>query len=403
MNRSLLPLLLLCALAPAVCGCVKDHEASSAVSTRKPAVAVETRIAAGGDFTRSVSICGNLTPKIAVDVRTQIVELIREVYVSEWTAVKKADPLLAIDTTDIAAELSRAEAAVAMAGAELSQARAELGRVLREKERTARLYAAGLATEQNVDEAASTAEATQARVEAAEARVASVRQEVQAQKIRLTKGLVLAPMDGLVAEKNAHLGALTSDSASSEPVFRIVNRVLELTATVAATEAGRVREGQLLEFTVDPLPGRTFNGTIKRVNPEFSSQDRSLKVIAEVDNADLALKGGLFIRGRIIIEQRQNVVSVPRQMLSAWDPGQGRANLFVMENDHARLRTLETGQVEGELIEIRSGLAAGEAYVCRGGFTLKDGDPVLVAAAACQPQLQSMMGYGYRLPHPQIL
>ena len=142
-----------------------------------------------------------------------------------------------------------------------------------------------------------------------------------------------------------------------------------------------MKVGQPLEFTVDAIPGKTFTGRVMFVNPELSAADRSLKVIAEVRNDAELLKGGLFVKGRILLGTRTGVIQVPRSALAAWDTIARKANLFVVEHDTARLRAVTTGAVTGEQVEVAAGLKGGERYVTRGGFALKDGDRVTTAPA----------------------
>jgi multidrug efflux pump subunit AcrA (membrane-fusion protein) len=52
-----------------------------------------------------------------------------------------------------------------------------------------------------------------------------------------------------------------------------------------------LRGGQPLEFTTDALPGKTFKGTVMFINPAVNEADRSVRVIAEVNNAAVELKG----------------------------------------------------------------------------------------------------------------
>jgi RND family efflux transporter MFP subunit len=137
--------------------------------------------------------------------------------------------------------------------------------------------------------------------------------------------------------------------------------------------------GQPLEFTVDALPGKTFTGKVMFINPELSAADRSLRVIAEVTNDGELLKGGLFAKGRIVTGQRAQVVQVPRAALANWDTAARKANLFVVAGTAARVKQVETGAVNGDLVEIVKGVAAGEQLVARGGFNLRDGDQVAVA------------------------
>ena len=125
-------------------------------------------------------------------------------------------------------------------------------------------------------------------------------------------------------------------------------------------------------------------GRIKHINPELSSTDRSLKVIAEVPNDQELLKGGLFAKGRILTGKRGNVLQVPRSAVNALDITAGKGRLFVVENSVARQRDITIGLQSGGKIEVVSGLKAGEQYVVRGGFNLKDGDQVAVSQAAAK-------------------
>jgi RND family efflux transporter MFP subunit len=246
-----------------------------------------------------------------------------------------------------------------------------------------KLREAGLATQQQVDDARTEAAAAATRIEAARAQIRVAEEELRQAKARAAKGLVVSPVDGVVALRDVNVGDLTSDAAAAKPIFRIVdNRLLNLTVTVPSADSARVRVGQPLEFTVDSLSGRTFTGRVMYINPELSAADRSLKVIAEVRNVPETLKGGLFAKGRIVTGERRGVLQLPRQALAGWDLAAKKASVFVVEGGTARLRPVATGAVSGDLVEITAGLKSGDRFVTRGGFNLKDGDRVAVAAAA---------------------
>jgi RND family efflux transporter MFP subunit len=207
-------------------------------------------------------------------------------------------------------------------------------------------------------------------------------EEVRQAQARQAKGLVTAPLDGVVSLRAVNVGDLASDAAAASPIFKIVdNRILNLTVTVPSADSAKVKTGQPLEFMVDAIPGKTFAGRVMYINPELSSADRSLKVIAEVGNVPEVLKGGLFAKGRIVIGSRTNIIQLPRQALGAWDTAAGTATVFVVEGDIARLRKVNTGAVNGDQVEVAGGIKAGEHFVNRGGFNLKDGDRVEVAKA----------------------
>jgi len=371
-------LAVICLLA----ACDGDNAKKTAQQTAKPPVAVETQVASVSNLTDGIEVTGSLEPKFAVDVRTQIPGLVKQVFVNEWVRVKKGQPLVRIDLAETEAQVKRAEAGIASARANLSQTQVASTRAERELGRMQKLKESGLATQQALDDARSELEAAGARVEAARAQIRVAEEELRQGKARQAKGLVTAPIDGVVALRDVNVGDLASDAAAGQPIFRIVdNRLLNLTVTVPSSASSTVKVGQTLEFSVDSLADKTFSGRVMYVNPELSAADRSLKVIAEVQNVPETLKGGLFAKGRIITGTRSGVLQVPRSALATFDMAARKGLLFVAENDVARRREIVSGVVNGDQVEVLSGLKPGERYVVRGGFNLKDGDRIMAAAA----------------------
>lgn len=343
----------------------------------KPPVAVDLAQAAPSQLEDGIEVTGSLEPKFATDVKTQLSGLVQEVYVTQWVRVRKGQALARIDASESEALAKRAEAGVLAAKAHLAQMQVALNRAEREETRAQKLKEAGLATQQALDDSRTETAAARARLDAAQAQVRVAGEESRQARTRHNKGLVTAPIDGVVALREVNVGDLTGDAAAARPIFRIVdNRILNLTVTVASADSARVKVGQPLAFTVDALPNRQFQGQVMFVNPELSSADRSLKVIAEVDNRSDELKGGLFAKGRIVTGNRSNVLLVPRSVLTGWDNATRRATLFVADGQIARQRQVTTGAVNGDLVEIVEGLKNGEQYVARGGFALQDGDRI---------------------------
>jgi RND family efflux transporter MFP subunit len=176
------------------------------------------------------------------------------------------------------------------------------------------------------------------------------------------------------------VGDRVENMGGNAAMFRIVdNRLLDLTVSVPASRASAVRVGQPLEFTTDTVPGRAFTGKVMFINPALDPASRSVKVIAEVANTDGALRGGAFVKGRLVIANRPGVLQVPREALQNWNLEQQSADVFVVQGDKADKRTVKTGTSSAGVVEILSGLEAGEQVVTRGAFALRPGDRVAVA------------------------
>ena len=101
-----------------------------------------------------------------------------------------------------------------------------------------------------------------------------------------------------------------------------------------------------------------------------------------MDNRSGDLKGGLFVKGRIVTGSRSGVLLVPREALLGWDVVGKKARLFVVAGDRAKGREVRTGSVSDAGVEIISGLATGEICIVRGAFNVKEGDRLLIARNA---------------------
>jgi len=367
------------ALSFSGCDSKGDARSSKEAKTERPPVAVETMTVKASEIMAGVDVVGTLTPKFETEVKSQIPGLVKEVYVTEWVKVKKNTPLARLDVSETEALARKAEAAVESAKAAYLEAQVSARRSEREKSRMDKLKEYGLATQQGLDDAETQAAAANARVEAAKAQIRAAEEDLRQVQARLSKGMILSPMEGIVSLRDVNVGDLANDTGTADPMFRIVdNRILNLTVTVPSVEMSGLRVGNPLTFTVDSMPGSTFSGRVMHINPTVNEADRSVKVIAEIQNKTGELKGGLFAKGRILTGSKRKALQVPRAALVGLNMTANKAGLFVIEKNHARFREVKTGIIAGEQVEIVSGLNPGENLVTRGSFNLKDSDRVVL-------------------------
>ena len=340
--------------------------AAAAAESGRPPVAVSVAPASRTDFQESVEIVGTLAPKFTADVQSEVTGTVTAVYVTEWVPVRKGDKLARLDTTET-------EAGIAALKAVEAQARVAESRAKREYERAQQLQKFGLITPQAFDDAKSA-------VEAAEAATAAAQAQTRTGEARLAKSQLAAPIDGVVALRAVNVGDRVENMGGSGPLFRIVdNRLLDLTVSVPSSRLSSVKIGQIIVFTTDALPGRTFTGKVMFINPAIDAASRSAKIVVEVPNQDGQLKGGAFVKGRIVVANRPGVLQVPREALLNWSLEQQTADVFLARGDRAEKRTVKTGQSNGVTVEVVSGLEPGDPVVVRGGFSLQPGDRLVVA------------------------
>ncbi|HOI94166.1 MAG TPA: efflux RND transporter periplasmic adaptor subunit [Syntrophobacter fumaroxidans] len=338
-------------------------------------VAVELVNPARNTLKRVVEVFGSLSPKTATEVKSEQPGRILKVQVKEWDRVNPDDVLLELDPTDFKLVVNKDEAGLKMARAQLLQAKVDLDRARRELNRAQKLKDGGLVTGQELDERRTAMESAAARVALAEAQVGQSESQLAESRHNLAKTIVRAPIRGTVYQRKVDIGDWVDKGT---PLFSIVdNRVLDFTANVPAVDLARVREGQLLTFLVDGLPNRVFEGKIKRINPMVNNSDRSGRVQAEVENGDEVLKGGVYARGQVLVAEYSGVLTLPKACLIGWDMDKETARIFLVDDTAtARSRSVTTGLVSDDLVEVRSGVNVSDRVVVRGGFNLREGDKV---------------------------
>lgn len=346
-------------------GCAGAGSAGTGAAAERPPVAVGVTRVTTGNLVEGVDVVGSLSPKFSADVKSEISGVVTRVHVTQWVPVRKGDLLAELDTTEVRASIDALKAGEA-------QARVAETRARREYERAQQLREFGLITPQAFDDTRSALEAASAALEAATA-------QVRAGEARLQKAFIRAPIDGVVSLRAVNVGDRVENMGGTVPLFQIVdNRLLELTVTVPSTRIASIRTGQALEFTTDALPDRTFTGTVMFINPAVDQASRSGKVVAEVRNPDLSLKGGLFVKGRIILSSRPDVMQVPMAAVFSWNIPARTAEVYVINGDRAEKKTIEVGMANGLAVEVVKGLSVGDQVVTRGAFALREGDRVTV-------------------------
>ena len=334
------------------------------VATRAP-VAVTVAPVVASELQENIDVVGSLKPKFSAELKSEVTGTVSDVFVTEWVPVKKGQRLAQLDTSETEATIEALKAAVAQAVVTESRAK-------REYDRAKELKEFGLITPQAFDDAKSAVDAAAAAVTAANA-------QVKTAQSRLSKALMVSPMDGVVEFRGVSVGDRLENMGGG-PAFRIVdNRQLDLTVTVPSSRLSRVHIGQRLEFTTDAIPGQTFSGKVAFINPSIDAASRSAKVVAEVSNPNGQLRGGSFVKGQIVVATRPNILQVVREALLNWDVEQQTAEVFIVKGDQVEKRQVKLGAAGASAVEVLSGLAAGDQVVTRGALTLGQGDKVSIS------------------------
>jgi len=177
---------------------------------------------------------------------------------------------------------------------------------------------------------------------------------------------IYSPIAGTVVQRKIGPGQFIS-SGATDPIFVIGNlSTVWLTAFVRETEAAGVAVGQDIAFSLLAMPGSQFKAKIDYVSAAIDPTTRRLLVRATIDNKDGLFKPEMYANVTIYSGSDRPGVGVPKQALIY--EGE-HVRLWVAHDDKSiELREIETGLTNGDLVEVRTNLKAGEKIVTRGSL-----------------------------------
>lgn len=294
--------------------------------------------------------------------------------------VTRAQLVARLDNAEFVQEVAQAQADWAVARANLAEAEAQLRIAQRELARVQRLRERGVTSESQLDAARGVQLTRQAQVEVARAQVARSEAEREAARIRLGYTEVAAEWSGgsdrrVVAERYVDEGETV---AANAPLLRIVE-LDPVTAVFFVTERdyGLLRAQQRAQLVTDAFPGERFQGIITRIAPVFRESTRQAQVEVRVENPQLRLKPGLFVRVTVVLERIEDALIVPEQapVVRASGPG-----VFLLAEDRASVawHPVTVGIQDGGRVQIEDDGLTGEVVVL-GQQLLDDGSAVSVS------------------------
>jgi RND family efflux transporter MFP subunit len=325
----------------------------------KPALSVAAVQARSETWPQTLAANGSLAAWREVQVGTEATgQRIEQVLVDIGQRVKKGQLLAQLAAASLGAELAASKASLLEAQATAQDAAATAARLKS-------LAGTDAVSAQQVEQA-------QAADAAARARVAALQARVKADELRLSHTRVVAPVDGVVATKDAVEGGLPQPGLTLFTLIR--DGRLEWRAEVPGADLGAVTTGQKVRVT--PAGGAPLDGRVRLVAPTVDPASRMGRVLVDVP-AHGAARAGMFARGEFVLGE-QAVLTLPQSAVLLRD---GFAYVFRIEGSKVRQAKVETGRRQGDRVEIRAGLKAGEPVVTQGVGFLADGDTVRVVAA----------------------
>jgi RND family efflux transporter MFP subunit len=355
----------------AACG-GSETEAATPDGPRPVVVTAQDVATAQIDTLRAGPIlAGSLEPATVVRLTAQIAGTVSDMRVDRGSRVSRGQVLAVIEAEGVRGQAAGAQASVAAA-----EANVQLMRQRRDAAR--RLYEAGATSRLDAD-------AAQAALEAAEAELAVARAQAAATGEQASRTIIRSPINGAVSDRAVEQG---EPVAVGDPVVTVVNTArLELSGQVPVNQAGGVRVGQPVQFTLDAFPGRTFSGTVARVDPSADPSTRQVGVYVQLPNPNGEVIAGQFARGRVLGDARQALVLPQTAIRTAGE----EQYVYAIEDDRVVRRVITLGARDAAqgLVEILSGIDAGTQVLAVPNAQISEGTAVTLANGESQTAVPS--------------
>ncbi len=327
--------------------------------------AVEREMASPVEATGIVALNEDRTIRVGAFIDGRVMRVLVKV----GDRVREGQALAELHTHDV----HEAGANIVQARANLTQKKNQSAFARNSLERADRLFQAKALSRQELERARVDYESSQQDVVHAEAELERSKGHLELLGLSPDKldydapVFIRAPESGVIMQRQITTGASVNPG---EHLFTISELgQLWVLAEVEEKRLAQLKVGAPVTIEVAAYPGQQFTGSIARIGDVLNPQTRMIEVRCLVDNRMGRLKPEMYAVTRIAAGEKTRALVVPRSTIQDVD---GQAVVFVArEGQTYQKRTVRTGRVEGELVEILEGLKAGEKIVSSGGFLLK--------------------------------
>lgn len=309
---------------------------------------------------RTVRVTGTLQPSQKAEIAAEASGRVDSVTLRPGDRVAAGDVLLQVDVEQLRLQLDLQRSNAEATRAQLTLAEAQL-------ERSQALVERGVATTSDLDQARTS-------VEGLRAQVSALTDQVSAAELSLSKATVIAPFAGIVSARSVEPGQIVT---TGTPLFTVVDlSTVELVGNAAISASALIAPGQTVAVTVDGIAGHAFEGTVARINPLATEGSRTIPVYVTIANENGQLLGGMFATGEIVVAEAADAIAVPAEAVREDREG---AYVVTIRDGTAVRSAVETGDTwAGDLVQITSGLAAGDVVITAALPELTPGDDVVL-------------------------
>lgn len=326
-----------------ITSCSND-EGKAADNINNNAVPVVVSTVKDTIITRSIDLVGTLAPWKEANLGAQTTARISKIFVEEGSVVNEGDLLFQMDDT------------------QLAQAKIQYDIAKDDFNRMKPLYEQGSISKQEFDKVRAVYENSE-----------------YSYKLLLTNTQFKAPFAGVITSKKMNEGEvfMLAPTGGAPAIVTLMQiNPLKLEVSISEKYFKDVKLGLKAKLEMDAYPDSYFEGTVSKINPTIDKNTRTFDVEIKVPNTNNVIRPGMYVRAKLFTGD-EKITAVPRSAILRM----AASNVFyafVIENNTAKRVTVTRGEEYDEIVEIKSGLKAGDVIITTGQGLVKDGSQVKI-------------------------
>lgn len=192
--------------------------------------------------------------------------------------------------------------------------------------------------------------------------------------IQLAKMAIKAPFDGVITDLPYFSQGVEVDEGE-EIVEMMSYKQMVMDIMLPESQITKVRLDQNVFITNYSLPNDTLKGALKEISPAIDMDSRTFKGRIYIDNRKAKLRPGMFVKADIIVDQKDSVIVIPKDIILARDNAKV---VFIARSESAQERKITTGMEHDNKVEVTDGLNVEDRLIIKGFETLKNRSKVKV-------------------------
>jgi HlyD family secretion protein len=277
-----------------------------------------------GDLRVVVTATGTVQPYVLVQVGTQVTGTIQKLLVDFNSRVTKDQVIAQIDPAQFQAKVDQDKANLAKAQADVVRVKAGVVQAEKELARSRELSKKELISASELDASIATYDALAAQVKVAEASVAQAQAALESSQVNLRYTTIVSPIEGIVIARSVDVGQTVAASLSAPTIYIIADEMkkVQIQASVAEADIGRIKEQMDVTFTVDAQKTKRFRGKVTqiRLSPTTVQNVVTYTVMIDAANGGGELLPGMTANVSFEIAQYQDILKIPNAALRFTPP-----------------------------------------------------------------------------------